>query len=198
MVRICILLSLVAMLGCSSAPVKSNSGIESMGKSRYASLVKKNSARTSQYSGFHQTFQATLTIMTAELQAEMLRQRAVYLQWDQTTYQAERDKMMQEAAAYSKFFMRFFSPEYDYDDLDKEKTVWKVYLDYNGTRFEGKARRLTEKFVELQNSYPYLDRFSSAYEITFNVPMTTVEGGVSKVTLTSSLGSAEFKFPTGK
>ncbi len=198
MARIWLLFLTAAMLGCSVKPIKNNSGIEAMSERSYRSLVTKNTSKTSQYSGFYQTFQADMTIMTAELQTEMLKQRAEFLQWDQTTYQAERDKMMQEAAAYSKFFMRFFSPENEYDDLHKGKTIWKVYLDYNGTRFEGKVRKLTDKFVEMQNIYPHLDRFSSPYEITFNVPMTTVEAGASKVTLTSSLGSAEFKFPSGK
>ncbi len=94
--------------------------------------------------------------------------------------------------------MRFFSPDHEYDDLHKGKTIWKVYLDFGGSRFEGKVKKMSDKYVELQNIFPHLDRFSTPYEITFNVPMSTIEGGPSKVTLTSSLGSAEFKFPPGK
>jgi hypothetical protein len=196
--RIWLFLVTAAMFGCSSAQIKSKNGIEAMSEVGYRSLVNKNTSKTNQYSGFYQTFQADMTIITSELQTEMLKQRAQFLQWDQKSYQAERDKMMQESAAYSKFFMRFFSPDSEYDDLNKDKTIWKVFLDYNGTRFEGKVRKLNDKYVELKNTYPHLDQFSSPYEVTFNVPMTTVETGASKVTLTSSLGSAEFKFPIGK
>jgi hypothetical protein len=164
----------------------------------YASLIKKHTTRTNQYSGFYQTFQADMTILTTEVQSAALKQRGQFLQWDQRQFQSERDKMVQEAAAYSKFFLRFYSPEHDYDDLNKGKTIWKVYLDYNGSRFEGKVKKLTEKYVELQTIYPYLDRFSTPYEIQFNVPMTTIENGDCKVVLTSSLGTAEFHFPVHK
>jgi hypothetical protein len=66
-------------------------------------------------------------------------------------------------------------------------------------RIEGKVRKMSEKPVELQQLYPHLkERFSTPYEISFNVPMTNVETAKVKVVLTSSLGQAEFKFPTGK
>lgn len=196
--RLWIFAILISVLGCSGAPLKSPNGVEAMSEHSYAQLVKKNTTATNQYSGFYQTFQADMTILTSELQTESLKQRGQFLQWDQRAYQAERDKMLQEAAAYSKFFMRFFSPEHEYDDLHKGKTIWKVYLDYGGSRFEGKVKKMSDKFVELQNIFPHLDRFSTPYEITFNVPMTTIESGAAKVTLTSSLGSAEFKFPSSK
>ena len=183
---------------CASQQTHTVNGIEAMSHTGYASMMKKNTVKTNQYSGFYQTFQADMTIMTSELQTEMLKQRAQFMQWNQQTYQAERDKMLQEASAYSKFFMRFFSPDHEYDDLHKGKTIWRVYLDFNGTRFEGKVRKISDKYVELTNIYPHLDRFSTPYEISFNVPMSTIEAGPSKVTLTSSLGSAEFKFPKDK
>ena len=193
-----LLVFLLILSGCASNQVKSVNGIEAMGKTPYAAMVKRNTSRTDQYSGLYQTFQADMTILTSELQTEMLKQRAVFMQWDQREYQSERDKMLQENAAYAKYFMRFFSPQNEYDDLHKGKTIWKVYLDYNGTRFEGKVRKMNEKYVEMQIMYPHIDRFSTAYEVTFNVPMTTIESGANKVTLTSSLGAAEFKFPNPK
>lgn len=198
MTRFWIFMLVLAMAGCVAAPLKNSSGAEAMAPTAYATLLKKNTVQTNQYSGFYQTFQAGVTILTSEVQSESLKQRAQFAQWDQSVYQGERDKMTQEAGAYSKFFLRFFSPEHEYDDLHKAKSIWKVYLDYGGTRFEGKVRKIDEKFVELQMVYPHLDRFSTPYEVTFNVPMTTVEGAVAKITLTSSLGSAEFKFPTDK
>ena len=74
----------------------------------------------------------------------------------------------------------------------------KVYLEYQGSRFEGKVKKMAEKFVEIQTIFPHIDRFSTPYEITFNVPMTTLETGPAKVVLASSLGTAEFKFPGTK
>jgi hypothetical protein len=196
--RIILIAALLGLAGCATTRSSNDNAIQGLGEYAYASLIKKHTTRTNQYSGFYQTFQADMTILTTEVQSAALKQRGQFLQWDQRQFQNERDKMVQEAAAYSKFFLRFYSPEHDYDDLNKGKTIWKVYLEYNGSRFEGKVKKLAEKYVELQTIYPYLDRFSTPYEIQFNVPMTTIENGECKVILTSSLGTAEFHFPAHK
>ena len=126
MIRFLPIVVTLLLTACSHQTVKNNSGLEAMSSSNYARMVKKNTVKTNQYAGFYQTFQSDMTILTSELQTETLKQRAQFMQWDQATYQAERDKVLQEAAAYSKFFMRFFSPEHEYDDLNKGKTIWKV------------------------------------------------------------------------
>lgn len=195
-----VLLALTVILacGCAHPPMVGPNGVQPMPENEYVSLMKKNTSRTDQYSGFYQTFQADMTILTTEVQSAVLRQKGNFLQWDQKLYQQEREKSLQESNAYSKFFMRFYSPERDYDDLHKGKTIWKVYLEYSGSRFEGKVAKMSEKFIEVRTLFPQMDRFSTPYEITFNVPMTTVEQGAAKVILTSSLGQAEFQFPVGK
>jgi hypothetical protein len=187
-----------AFLGCAHQVPTVANGVDALSPSDYAAVVGKYTVKTNQYSGFYQTFQADMTMLSTEMQIASLRQRANFMQWDQRQFNTEREKLVQESNVVAKFFMRFYSPEHDYDDLHKGKTIWKLYLDFNGQRFEGKVRKLTDKFVELQTIYPHFDRFSTPYEITFNVPMATIENGPSKVTLTSSLGTAEFSFPGKK
>jgi hypothetical protein len=199
----CLLLVLgLTLFACAQKPVQQDENsnvVQPTPAGEYAKLINKNTASTDQYSGFYQTFQADATILTSEVQAALIKQKAAFQQWDQRQFQTEREKMLQEAAAYAKYFLRFYAPERDYDDLHKPKTIWKVYLEYAGSRFEGKIRKMNEKPVEIQMLFPYIkERFSTPYEVTFNVPMTTIEGGASKLILTSSLGSAEFKFPTSK
>jgi hypothetical protein len=186
------------LVSCANQPVAVDNGVPPLPAEEYEALIQNHTAHTNQFAGVYQTFQADMTILTSDVRTASLRQRAFFLQWDNKQYLAEREKMMQENAAYAKFFLRFYSPEHDYDDLHKGKTIWKVYLDVSGQRFEGKVRKLTEKFVELKTLYPHLDRFSTPYEVTFSVPMSTVETGGNKVTLTSSLGTAEFVFPVKK
>ncbi len=173
-------------------------GVVPLSPDEYGSLIRKNTTKTNQYAGLYQIFQADMTIENSEVQTATLKQRGYFLQWQQSQYLQEREKMLQENSAYAKFFMRFYSPERDYDDLHKGKTIWRVYLEFNGQRIEGKVKKLTEKFVEIQTIYPHFDRFSTPYEITFNVPMSAVERGPSKVTLTSSIGNAQFEFEAGK
>ena len=136
MSRIILIAALLGLAGCATTQSSNSNVIQGISEYDYTSMIKKHTTRTNQYSGFYQTFQADMTILTTEVQSAALKQRGQFLQWDQRQYQSERDKMVQEAAAYSKFFLRFFSPEHDYDDLNKGKTIWKVYLEYNGSRFE--------------------------------------------------------------
>ena len=190
--------ALLLITACVHPPLSGPNAVQPMDSFEYSTLIRKHTVRTNQYSGFYQTFQADMTILTTEVQSASLRQKGNFLQWDQKQFQAQREKSLQEANAYSKFFMRFYSPDKEYDDLHKGKTIWKVFLDYGGNRFEGKVVRLAEKAVEVYTLYPHMDRFSTPYEITFNVPMTTIEQGSSKVVLSSSLGQAEFPFEAKK
>ncbi len=189
----CLTIFLVAA-GCTQIPINAPSATPPLAKSQYVNLVKQNTKSTNQYSGLYQTFQADVTILTSELQSESLKQKAQFQQWDARRYQLEREKMLEENAAFAKFFLRFYTPERDYDDLDKSRSIWKIYIDYNGNRFEGKVSKISDKLVEIQHLYPHMDRFSTPYEISFNVPMATIEQGKIIVTLTSSLGTANFQF----
>lgn len=190
-----LILVTLAACQCTQAPLRIESPVEPMPQGEYSAMISQHTQGTNQYSGFYQTFQADVTILTTEVESALIRQRASFKGWDQKQYQLEREKTVQEASAYSKFFLRFFTPDHDYDDLNKPKTIWKIYLEFGGSRFEGQIKKMANKVVEIQSLYPYMDRFSTPYEVTFNVPMTTVEQGAAKVILTSSLGTAEFNFP---
>lgn len=182
------------LAGCVQAPVTHRDPVPSLPRGEYEALIKRNTRSANQYSGLYQTFQCDVTQLNNEVLAESLKQKGHFLQWNQTEYQQERDKVMQEASAYAKFFIRFYTPDRDYDDLDKGKSIWKVYLEYSGNRFEGKIRKLNDKLIEIEAMYPHMNRFSTPYEVTFNIPMPTIEGGSAKVVITSSLGTAEFPF----
>jgi len=166
----------------------------SISDSSYRKLVDQRTRSTKQYEGFYQTFQVSATLVDNELESAILQRKSDFSQWNESTSRKERDRAMNEMAASTRVLLKFYSPENDYDDLHKPDTIWKTYLNVGGTRYEGKVKKLTEKLVELKNVLPYTDRFSSVYEVTFNIPTTSVEGQAAKFTLTSSLGTAEFDF----
>lgn len=192
------LLFIAMLAGCAHQTLPVAGGVTPLAENEYAAIIRKATVKANQYAGLYQTFQADMTIESNEVQTAGLRQRAYFLQWDQKQFNTEHEKILQENSAYAKYFLRFFSPEHEYDDLHKGKTIWRVYLEMNGQRFEGKVKKLADKFIEVQAIYPHMDRFSTPYEITFSVPMSTVEQTGSKVTLTSSLGNAQYVFPMQK
>ena len=191
-----VLTAMTIFVSCSSKPATTNDNIVGpVGDSNYKPVVKKFSHNQKEYSGFHNTFQATMTLLNSEVQNLALQRRGHFLQWDLEKAREEREKMFQEMSQGTQVFLAFFSPENDYDDLDKPKTIWKVYLEHEGERYEGKVAKAKEKFVELRELYPYIERFHTGYYVTFNIPMTAIESSDLKVVLTSSLGNGEFPFP---
>src|SRR5689334_10291967 len=107
--RLSWLLPIALALGCAHAPPVIQGGITPLSEKEYSEVIRKNTAKTNQYSGFYQTFQADMTMLDNEMQTAVLRQKAYLLQWDEKEYNTEREKMLQENTAYAKFFLRFYT-----------------------------------------------------------------------------------------
>lgn len=198
--RLLIMIFLTAVhFACSTKSVVSDdASSKPLSDGEYKSLIADHTTSTNRYSGIYQTFQGDMTILNSTVRAAIVQRRSDFLQWDNKRYQQEREKAFQEMSAFATFFLRYYSPENDYDDLHKPNTIWKVYLEFNGQRYEGKVKKLTDKLIEVQRIYPRFDRFSTPYEITFNIPMSSVEQASCRVTLTSSLATSVFEFAAVK
>lgn len=189
--KVLLSLSMLFTLSCSSR------GKLEQKNDDYLADLKSLTRSTDQYSGLYQTFQADITFLNTALQTTMVQRQAEFMQWDEKKTQQERERAFQSMAAQTKFFMRFYTPESEYDDFTKGNSMWKIYLEQNGLRHEGKVKKV-DRVSEVQSLYPHSDRFSTPYEVTFNVPTAATESSGAKVTLTSSLGKAEFTFSAGK
>jgi hypothetical protein len=182
------------LAACASSEKSGGSVAGSHDRGDYEKLVARQTRSVDKYSGLYQTFQASVTLLTTDVLTEQLQVRGEFLSWDATQTQKERDRAFQDAAAATRAFLRFYSPETDYNDLNKGTSIWKIYLEQGGKRYEGQVRKSPEKLVELQMLYPHLDRFSTPYEVTFKVPTSAIDGAPVKVVLTGSLGTGEFEF----
>ncbi|MGE0762743.1 MAG: hypothetical protein AB7N80_05645 [Bdellovibrionales bacterium] len=180
------------LTACASAPTSTTPG--SISEEDYIKQIQSKTQNTSQYDGFYQTFQASATLLTTDMTMASLARRADMQRWDSSKLQKERDRSFQEMAADTKFIVRLFTPEHQYNDLHQPASTWKVYLEHEGKRYEGKAKKLTEKFMEVRHLYPYADRFSNFYEVTFKLPTTSAETSSVKFILTGPLGTAEFTY----
>lgn len=148
------------------------------------------------YDGLYESFRGHATLLSAACQNAILDKRSEFLEWDRKKLQDEREKSRQEMAAQTTVFLQFFTPETEYNDLNRYNTIWHVYLEVDGRRFEGKARKARGKPIEFMAIYPNYDRFSTPYDLTFNVSTTDVTNHNAKLVLASTLGQAEFDFPS--
>lgn len=174
---------------CSTAP-KNNFGVQTISSSQYESEVGLRSDKTKRYKGLHNTLEVGATLLSAAMLDNQLKYRAGLMQWDQTTFTEEQQKAFRDGNQKSQVFLSFYTPEKKMDDLHKNKTLWKIFLDVNGRRVEGKAEKLSLPTAEIASFYPYHSRFATPYIVTFPISHSDVASGRTQLTLTSSLDSA--------
>ncbi len=161
---------------------------------QYVKIINDYTANHKEYSGFYNTYDATVTINNTVVREALLQREGFFMQWEAPKAQNEREKSLQKMSSSSEFFLSLFTPKSAHNDLHKEASMWKIYLEVNGVRYKGKVKKHPKNFVQLQNLYPYHTRFSKGYTVTFNVPMSSIEDGSSLFLLTSSLGNTTFKY----
>ena len=186
-----ILISLLT-LGCQTVVPAGPQVVQNVTEDRYIPIYKRYTQTVKEYSGFHNTYEARMTFQHSQLNTMRLRRKGHYLRWSLDRFQKEREKLFQEMSTEARGFLLFYTPEIEYDDLNKPNTIWKVYLEFDGQRYEGKAVKAKEKRIELQAQFPDIDAFSSSYFVTFPLPTSVVEDQAFTIILTSSVGTAKY------
>lgn len=188
----CIFLMSCLLVACQTIVPAGPTVVQNVPNYKYLPLYKRFTETKKEYSGFHNTFEARMTFLHSELNLLRLRRKGHYLRWGLDRFQKERESLMQEMSTEAKAFLLFYTPEVEYDDLNKPNTIWKLYLEFDGQRYEGKVKKAKDKRIELQNQFPDVDPFSTSYFVTFPLPTTVVEDQAFTIVLTSSVGTAKY------
>jgi hypothetical protein len=165
-----------------------------MSESDYQATVDKWTDYIEEYNGLNNTVSIKATLLNPEMATAQLDQNARIFQWDHNTFDTEKKKLENNLNQQTEVFVSFFSPERKWDDLHKSKTLWKVFLDVNGQRFEGKATKIKLLPREIQSLYHYHTSFASPYIISFPVSARTVDNKPARLTFTGAIGSASLNF----
>ncbi len=166
--------------------------------SDYYSLVEKNTGKKQIYDGFYATLEFSSTFLTTAVSTAQLDHMARIYQWDIDQYNNKKAEMQTRLSKQTEFFVGFFVPERKNDDLHKRSTLWKIFLDAGGKRYEGKAEKIKTILADLQTLYPHHTRFHTPYRFVFNVPTSVIEAGEAKLTITGPVGSAFLSYGTQK
>ena len=192
---ILISISLFFIAGCSTTPHPT--GAEIGPRISFGEYTKRMNAKTKsdkRYNGFYQLYETHVTFIDSDVQSLVLQRKSDVYQWDQDKAQKEREKMFQENSSASKFFLVLFTPNKKLTDLHRGNSIWKLYLDVNGDRYEAKIKKMQGPLANTKAIYPSTNRFSQPYEVSFNVPTNTIEDNSAKFILTSALGTTELNF----
>ncbi len=165
-------------------------------ESQYNTLMEDYSTNKKIYDGFYQTMEINTTILNTPISRAQLDHKARIYQWTAEQYATNKGEMESSLSKETKVFFDFFVPERKHDDLNKSKTLWRVFLDAGGKRYDGKIEKLKTIVADVTSLYPTHNRFFTPYVITFPVPVSKVENGPSTLTITGPVGSTTLEFKT--
>ncbi|MCB0384422.1 MAG: hypothetical protein KDD43_03445 [Bdellovibrionales bacterium] len=193
-----LVLTVFLMWGCSTSQVYNSGAVQPVDEDEYEDVLEKFTRHDRQYSGFYQTYEVKGTLLNSEVNRIVLQNKGFYHQWDAEKARKEREKTIQAMSSETAAFFSFFTPEREHNDLHKGTSIWKVYLEVNGVRYDGRVVKRNDKLADLKTLYPYHNRWSTPYKVYFKIPMSAVEQAESKIVFTSSLGTTTFEFPSVK
>ncbi len=160
----------------------------------HVARIERYSAGDSEYAGFYNNFEFKATILNSNIRNALLERQGSYYQWDSEKRQLELEKSNKEAAAEIVVFMSFFTPERRNDNLTDLNSIWRIYLEAGGRRYQAKIKRTRTLLAELQVLFPYHTRWNTPYYLSFPVPTTAIETQESTLTVTGPLGTRTIKF----
>ncbi len=165
----------------------------------HLNTIKKFSEGDEINKGLYNRFAFKATLLNSTVSESILKEKANYYKWSTPKLLSEREKNEQLRSSSTSVFMSFYTPDRQDDNFtDKKNSIWKIYLEANGQRYEGKAKRDRRRITELNKIYPYHSRWASAYSVTFNVPTSAIEQRNAKFTVTGPLGTKVVNFvPVG-
>jgi hypothetical protein len=183
-----ILVSFLILVSCATKTVNEK-GLSVLTEDAYAAIIDKWSDRVEDYNGLNNTITVWATVINPEVIRAQLDHNARMFQWDQTQLAKETDIANEKYTKQTEVFVSFYSPERKWDDLAKSKTLWKVFLDANGQRYEGKAVKVKLLTREIQSLYPYHTAYGTPYLVSFPLNAQAIDGKVVKLIITGSIGS---------
>ena len=160
----------------------------------YFNSVNEYTAKQQIYDGLYQTLEFNATLLNSKVLRLQLDESARIYQWTEDQYKNKKSEIETSLSKQTDVFLGFFVPERKHDDLHKSTTLWKIFLDANGKRYEGKAAKLKTILADVASLYPHHSRFYTPYKITFPVPASMIENSTSKLTLTGPVGSTTVEF----
>jgi hypothetical protein len=188
-------LTFLALLFSGCATTYVNPNLKLTDEKDYHEALEHFTVRKKVYDALYQTLEFAATFLNSSVMKLQIDQNARIYQWNLDQYSAEKSKVDSNLSKHTEIFLSFYTPERKNDDLNKTKTKWKVFLDANGRRYDGKIERIKAEYAEIISLYPHHNRWSTPYRVTFPVPTSAIENGLSKLTLTGPVGSASIEFP---
>ena len=189
-----IVLSACATPGMDQSKVEPSNNTQPLTTEAYVGRIERYSEGDVEYAGLYNNFEYKATLQNSNIRDALIWKQGHYYEWNEAQISQAREKSNQEMSSQTKLFLAFFTPNPKNDNLADSKSIWKIYLDSDGHRYEGKVTRIRLLLAEMQALYPYMTRWATPYEVTFDVPTAAIEKQSSSLTITGPLGARVVNF----
>jgi len=189
-----ILLALALGLASCATSTENKNGLVLITESEYTEIAEKYTEKIQVYSGLYNLMDMSATLINSSVAKAQLEQTARLYQWDAAKMTTEKVKSDENLGKETEIFISFYTPERKHDDLNKNKTLWKIFMDANGKRYEGTIKKIKLLTDEVRGLYAYHTRFATPYSIVFPVSAKSIENSNVKLTVTGPVGSATVQF----
>lgn len=203
MIKKFLLLSLFLFLtACSSSKLKEE--LVSLGAlpkehtSQYLQIYNKYTQTKKIYDQFETKSIISVTYFSKEFLDGYLNERNIFLKESDFLVLQERERQISEKNL--KFFISFYTPNPDFSDLDKQHSIWNVFIEKsNGIKIIPTAiRKSSEPYPVLNHFFPAIDPWSVPYIVIFprfiDEKRSIIENEQFKLIFRSVLGTAIFTF----
>lgn len=181
------LLSIIFFLAaCTTHP-------HSDGRDTYLKKVDQHSAGDKQFSGVYHNFEFRSTLLTRDMSRALHNRLNQYYDWSEEEALSKLNERMNELNNKTKIWLSFYTPERKNDNLANKISIWKIYLETNGQRYEGRPYKANKNFSEAQALIHYHSRWATAYYVDFPLPTDDI-GSTAKLIITGPLGRREVDF----
>lgn len=179
---------LFALIACTTYP-------HDEGREEYLKKLNHYTSGDKKFSGLYDNFEFRGTLLTPTISRIVHDRMAQIYGWDNLQKQEHLQKEEEELRKHTRVWMSFFTPSNKDDNLDKKTSIWKTYLEVNGTRYEGTAVRSKQSLTEAQALFPYHSRWATIYHLQFPLSSDQLEGQSARLIITGPLGRREVLFP---
>lgn len=194
---VAILLPAILLSSCATYPPNPNLP-ELMSEGDYYNAVENASQKKQIYDGLYENLEVNAVLINSKVGIGRLDQNARIYQWNREQYEKEKAQMQQGLNSKTEIILGVFVPNRKEDNLSKKNSVWKLFLDANGRRYEGTVTKIKALPAEISVLYPEHSRFYTPYKVEFPVAVTSIENGDVKLTATGPVASASVTFPPMK
>ncbi|PIU00079.1 MAG: hypothetical protein COT74_06930 [Bdellovibrionales bacterium CG10_big_fil_rev_8_21_14_0_10_45_34] len=161
----------------------------------YIDYLQDHTYWVKSYSGLVTNFEMAVTPISNRAADLILQKKAMVYEWPASKIQQERDEDQQQRAFEYEMFVSFFSNSRELINLADADSLWKIFLDQDGKRYEAKLVRATEKFPELNNRFPHFTRWAKGFWMKFAVPTHIAEQSSAVLTITGPVDSRQLVIP---